>query len=44
MSAIEIGDIIGQVLATAFLVVAVGGGIWAVAEFVIFLVRNRKQR
>lgn len=44
MSTTEIGDLIGRILATAFLAIACAGGIWAVAEFLVFLVRSRKHK
>jgi len=47
MSAAEIGDLIGRILATAFLAAAVGGGVWALAEFIVFTMqwkRGQKRR
>jgi len=44
MSATEIGDLIGRILATAFLAVAVGGGVWAIAEFIVFTMRGKRTK
>lgn len=40
----ETADLIGRILATGFLAIAVGGGIWAIAEFLVFLVQTRKHK
>ena len=38
----DVGNTIGQVLGTAFLICAVGGFVWGFIEFVTFLIRERK--
>ena len=42
MNTVEIGDLVGRILATTFLSVACIGGVWAVAEFVIYMMRWRR--
>ena len=44
MSIADTGDLIGRIVATSFLAVAVMGGVWALAEFIIFLVQSKKWR
>ena len=39
-----IGDLIGRIAATTFLCIACGGGVWAVAEFIIFAIRGEHRK
>jgi len=44
MSASEIGDLVGRILAMIFLAVACAGGVWAIVEFIVFNMRWRRGR
>ena len=37
-------ELIGRIAATTFLCIACAGGVWAVAEFIVFAIRGERRK